>query len=343
MKKLFLSMVAAMLATVSFAQSDLVATLTHGTSIFAYYGDNALVEAVEAASEGDVITLSSGTFNGATINKALTIRGAGMYVDQAHGIQATRVGQTRFNIPDDATADTRVEDMEIIGDFWFYGNSNKYVYANRIKCGDDVSNTYHDLSFVGCYAVVSHCVGSIDSQANNANYNQDYGNVFCTNSVLLEGITGNGQTRTNVYQNCLIKKTFDGDYYATIKNCILIEEENYTSGLSANNAVTNCIGFYNTTNGTEKSVFRNFVGTNNINLTGDDRNIFENDSRNGSGCNYSLSTVAAATYLGDDNTQVGIYGGANPFSTTPKTPRITTFDAAATNNNGTLSVTINVE
>ncbi len=78
MKKLFFLMAAIMVVTMSFAQSSTLATLSHNGQMSIFYGSDALKSAHDAAQHGDVITLSSGTFNGVTITKALTIRGAGM-------------------------------------------------------------------------------------------------------------------------------------------------------------------------------------------------------------------------------------------------------------------------
>ena len=79
MKKLFVTlMVALMSAAMSFGQNTLVATLTHKSDIKAFYGINALQQAHAAAADGDIITLSSGTFQAINITKGVTIRGAGM-------------------------------------------------------------------------------------------------------------------------------------------------------------------------------------------------------------------------------------------------------------------------
>ena len=86
MKKFFFSMVVLVIATMSYSQNTLVATLSHGDEVSMYYGSKALVNAVDAAKSGDVITLSSGTFKTCDISKGITIRGAG-----AEGEKATFV------------------------------------------------------------------------------------------------------------------------------------------------------------------------------------------------------------------------------------------------------------
>ena len=59
--------------------------------------------------------------------------------------------------------------------------------------------------------------------------------------------------------------------------------------------------------------------------------------------NFELTDAAAAKYLGEDGTQVGIYGGANPFDPTPTNPKVKKFAISSTANNGKLNVKINVE
>ena len=58
------------------------ATLIHEGTLSSFTGVDALKDAAAAAADGDVITLSSGTFNGCDITKAITLRGAGMEADE---------------------------------------------------------------------------------------------------------------------------------------------------------------------------------------------------------------------------------------------------------------------
>ena len=58
---------------------------------------------------------------------------------------------------------------------------------------------------------------------------------------------------------------------------------------------------------------------------------------------YELTEEAAATYLGNDGTQVGIYGGSSPFNANPTSPQVTKFSVNSTTENGQLKVKINVE
>ena len=91
MKKFFVSLV--MLLSLSaasvFAQSSLIATLSHEGEITAFYGADALKEAHEAAAHGDAITLSSGAFHATDITKAITLCGAGMQMDTVNNVLPT--------------------------------------------------------------------------------------------------------------------------------------------------------------------------------------------------------------------------------------------------------------
>jgi hypothetical protein len=53
------------------AQDVQLATLQSGEDLQVFYGVDALKNALDAAGNGDLITLSAGTFNAATITKAV--------------------------------------------------------------------------------------------------------------------------------------------------------------------------------------------------------------------------------------------------------------------------------
>ena len=85
--RLFCLLVLALLTgTLAQAQTSLMATLNHEGTISTFYGARALQQAHQAAASGDVITLSSGTFQAENIAKAVTVRGAGMDVTSANGL-----------------------------------------------------------------------------------------------------------------------------------------------------------------------------------------------------------------------------------------------------------------
>ena len=60
--------------------------------------------------------------------------------------------------------------------------------------------------------------------------------------------------------------------------------------------------------------------------------------------NFELTETAVATYLGNDGTQVGIYGGNLPYDENPTIPQITKCNVASKSTaDGKLSVDIEVK
>ena len=99
-----------MIATVSFAQNHLVATLTHEGTVKNFYGASALQEAHETATHGDIINLSSGTFTATNITKAITLRGAGMDSDSIMNREPTCIaGSFTINITDEISTNLTIE------------------------------------------------------------------------------------------------------------------------------------------------------------------------------------------------------------------------------------------
>ena len=111
MKKLFLSLALLTLATMSYAQSNLVATLSHQGEISVFHGAGSLKNAMAEADHGDIITLASGRYNAVDITKAITLRGAGTEADDAStGAARTEIlGNFDINIPDSINATLTIE------------------------------------------------------------------------------------------------------------------------------------------------------------------------------------------------------------------------------------------
>ena len=136
MKKFFLSLVALIVsATAMFAQSSMLATLSHEGNISTFYGATALRDAHNAAAHGDIITLSSGTFVSVNITKAITLRGAGCEINTELQIEPTVItGDFTIKIPNDVTQRLTIEGI-YHNDFLYYQNNlkNATFIKNRFK------------------------------------------------------------------------------------------------------------------------------------------------------------------------------------------------------------------
>lgn len=113
MKKIILSIMALASMVVVKAQNEAItATLQHGDDVSVFTGVNAFVSAHEVAVDGDVITLSSGTFTPTTITKSVSIYGAGF---EADGTNVTETTVFSASIVIGSTDSTPLSDVHIEG------------------------------------------------------------------------------------------------------------------------------------------------------------------------------------------------------------------------------------
>lgn len=355
MKKMFLMLIAVTVGTLSgFAQSDLVATLSHGSNLSTYYGADALSEAYTAAAEGDVITLSPGTFNAVNIEKAITVRGAGMMSNKDNeNIQPTRIlGNFMVIMQDADTRTPSLESVRCLNIVRFCGSLdtiNKLKQVNIIKC-------YFD-NYVDCWNCNAKFVCCIMASIRSTMQSEEWGSIpswRMSNTIVdcLECVIKGAYTEpyNSVYpeyialikmRNCIAFLDCNGYSMkeSSFENCILKVDEKYNP-LPASCIIYKCVFLGDS----DKLV--NVPSANNTILSGGYESIFKTltDLSTANELEtYELTPTAAATYLGDDGKQVGIYGGTNPFDPTPSNPQIKKFTVDSSVNSGKLSVKINVE
>lgn len=320
MKKLFLSLVAAMMcATATFAQKDRVATLTHEGTVKTFYGTDALREALEAADDGDVISLSSGVFHIERISKGVTILGAGMQDDEEQNVEKTwirGISSTGYqckigvNISEDAEHPLNFKNVQVGDDYHKLQLYSDLRDATFTKCfiegGIDEENAVcKNVNFVQC-----SCKYINHKQDSEANYLNCY----------IEAHSG-FQIRTGSsisFMNCtLIGDCFYNFNNSTFLNCVLYETSTSSTSddrLNTSNTVDNCLGYHHHT---EKTVWDNGKSCKVIHT-----DIFKE------GTFYELTDEAKALISSTDGTEIGMYGGQYPYNPIPDGPRITKFNVA---------------
>lgn len=333
MKRVFSMLVALTVAVMSYSQSSLVATLSHNGEISAYYGNTALKEAHDAAEHGDIITLSSGTFASVNITKALTIRGAGIYVDSIARVLPTLIsGNFDINIPDSTEQHLTMEGI--------YNNNTISVAglpsgASFLKCRfftfSNKSTSQagrRDITFVHCKIT------------NGVNLDNSF--VTYINSYIALPYNTTPYPSSSEYLNCFIVRssTSANIYNSNLTNCIIYDKTSnsytlststayYCLGISSDVNIFSQISNENTTNmmftGELNTIFKTYTGTY------DDNETFE------------LTDEAKTLYLGNDQTEVGMYGGTLPFNPLLSYPKIVKFNVASESTaDGKLSVDIEV-
>lgn len=344
MKKFFVSLVMLLSTSVVslFAQSSLIATLSHESEVTVFYGSDALKEAYAKAVGGDVITLSSGSFSAINISKAITLRGAGMAMDTVNNIMPTILNGDFTISESDSIHNLTLEGL-------YHNHTMKYSgtieSAQFIRCRFNIitgssSNKLSNCSFLNCrISQEFYCLG--------------YGNMFYNSIVedisfswLNNFGSWNGCLGSGSFYNCVINidlrnpsTMYPGS--SSFENCILIYDASTVilpKGTSAYNCLvvgtTNDI-FSDVPNNTNKvvslysDVFKTYKTM--ASIAGNDDETFE------------LTDAAKTKYLGLDGTQVGIYGGAIPYTTSVAIPKITKCNVAAKSTvDGMLSVDIEV-
>lgn len=337
MKKLLLFLTVTLMGCFgAHAQSSLIGTLSHDGEVTVYYGADALIKAHEAAEPGDVITLSAGTFTATTITKAVTIRGAGMMLEQTPTIIS---GRLNFNLEqnEDDIYSLNLEGLRIL-EYLFKGSMKSPSFLRCYFDDGNISTKYDNATFVNCYI-------------KNFGSRTSYTYPICSTSL----------------NNCVIQSYMNdnGNHTVALNNCIVLGFSEYgqaygwTSIYSDSTTWTNCI-------------IRAFDSSNRTNIAFGGGNVFINTRYQGTGSNpfsrvtssctntkkvaddlalfkadtfYELSDELANNedWMGNDGTQIGIYGGVMPFDPTPTNPQITKFKVAnKTSADGKLSVDIEV-
>lgn len=318
--------------TKAFAQTQM-AMLQHNDTISAYYGMNSLIEAVAVATEGDIITLSSGTFTATNITKAITLHGAGCSSLGSLGVTPTFVsGDFTIDIANNNTSDLTIEGIFFQGTLVYY---NQIYHAKFNKCNFNIikpsgSGTYiirgamYDVQFINCFA------NNVEIYSLNNNVNI-YNSVF--GSFLPYG------TSINVYNSIFkYRRTTITSVMLFLYNSIVgrVSPTDYSNTITSNSSAFNCIEI--------DSVFTSTVQPFNCLRKDSYLEVFETFNGDFSfNETYTLKAEIDTTFLGTDGRSVGIYGGAMPYDPRPSYLILNRCNVASKSTvDGKLSVEIEV-
>lgn len=344
MKHLFSMAVALFMTATSFAQvvsEAISATLQRGESTTVYYGTDALKQALEDAEEGNIITLSSGTFSApSNFNKSVKIYGAGYEDDTLTGVARTFLagGISMSGLDGQHPDNFYMEGVWINGDV----NINKLEADTLIqgtkfvKCRMGtirMKNNSDATIFRQCY-IYGHIDGS-SSIATGFIAQNCYitGRVqwFDTKSAILvdHSILTTGDSHgPYLFKNSIFHAFWPYlDLGATAINCI--GNGSYLSHDNQNTLV-HCYTGYSNWNEYLASIFAD--GQGNLNYTLDDTQIPRR-----------WEIANPDVFIGDDGTAVGPAGGDYPWDKIPSTPRIISSKIANKTVGGKLHVTVKAE
>lgn len=337
MKKILFLFVALVSMSASMYADGLTATLQQGDKMTAFYGVNAFKDAYEAASDGAVITLSSGKFNDvATIEKSITIYGT--YAFDAASAETTLLGSMTIG-----ANNVKVEGIYFSGILTLGEISDCQI--KRCWVQKELTSTATHTN-----TVVDQCVIIADKAVAK-------GNNYCIKNSTISEFTGMNMPSNMAYiTNCVVW-VWSGAPYAIYKNNILMSEFSTVECLSPKEFYYNIIlsGYTRNTTHTTKIIFRDgCVNQGNIdNLNWRDyyneNHIFYDANGNPVSSSNAKGSLPAddmkegKTPLGQDGTVVGIKGGTG-FSEYPSIPRIISKEIDSnTDDKGKLNVKITVQ
>lgn len=333
--------------TVSQAQTSFIATLQHESEFTHYYGAGALKSAYSAAAEGDIITLSPGTFTwSGTLDKGITLRGA--------GVESSEKTFVSGDITFASTSEAREITVEGIR------------FSNNVYILNDASG-----SGQGTIKFIKNIINSQQS-TNAGTYSSDKGPAVRLYNNAIYDLYFNGNTHpdflfyncyvvnprssssnfsetTTAFVNCVIRWNTSGRsnyaHYLNFYNCIFNWTYGSYGGDDINYLLPNTATCYNCLSINKSKLFSNLVSGGNNSVTTKASDVFST-YRAGhiEGENFALTETAKATYIGTDGTQIGMQGGNYPYNTTVQYPVITTFNSdPQTDKTGSLNIEVKVD
>ncbi len=341
-KLLFLFVFTVMTGFCAMAQNTLMATLNHEGEVSVFYGVNAIKLANDAAVDGDIISLTGGTFKATTLTKAVTLRGTGVYPNEDAQTIATRITDDFYINIADTEHQLVIEGINFLNAFYNKCNIQNPLFR---KC------IFRTVYLSGAYSSTSLTSGTfINCYISELRSNLYYDCYQCTMSLIncfVNNIYENNGSPYNVYTcvNSIIGlktgSSTNDISYSSFDNCIFFGKESDCGKLGISNNANNCVA----TGPGMEHIFDNFlVGGNTV--VEDISAIFKDFD----GTSYTdvstfeLTDEAARTYLCVDGSQVGIHGGSCPLDFVMPALRFTKCVVAnKSTSDGKLSVDIEVE
>ena len=331
MKKILFSILALCGSIVATAQStdETSAILQHGDQISIYKGNTGLQQAYANAAEGDVINLSSGTFKPVTIEKAITIYGVG-FEDNAETNTPRTLIDGEWNIG---------KDGNILDGFYMEGvSTNSYVYFRGQIKNALIRRCY--LGYTVTFYYYSENVVFNQCRFNNGIYGRDN----LTNRLLISNCYVNGRIYGFVPQSfvnidhSIVTTLYSGNFQNAQflwTNSILYAGNNDKVPVGAFSTVKNCIVVNGAGTFDNNMIVENCHYVDLANIFADSENIDYDASR-------TFVLKEPTTYVGTDNTPIGLSGGAG-WNKIPSKPYVSKLSAtpSGTNLNVTYEAGVN--
>lgn len=331
MKKILLSIVCCLLATVQYvhAQDYGKVFLQHAGKITNTFAGNDMDKAITAAAEGDTLFLSKGRFNSNfTINKSLSLIGSGVN-DNGSQYNSTWLewnGETNVQPENDKTiASVYVEGISFSYSFNVRGKVDNLIikkcYFNNSLYLNDYSSEFKKVAIDRCRLSSIGMNGNIQElTAKNCKISQVYGQggTAASCKIINCNVRQVNSSTKAMFVNSIINQVDDGTSSYLGENAILV------------NTLFHVLNGYDPMEKTSQQDCWSTTETVISNNTGD------------MDCTMTAEQLKSAGYLGVDGTVVGIEGGVNPYSLIIHAPSINSKSTTVDLNKKKVTINVNV-
>lgn len=300
--------------------------LQHQGNVVVYPLDS-LNAALRDAADGDTLFLSKGVYPGFTIDKKITVRGAGE--------ETVVAGTITVAIPDSVRLTATVLEGIKMNDY--NGDIVVTMPVNGFKIKQCAFfNLKLDAVMEGVFIDRCLCNSSITLTSMTEEYMTKVRSMLVTQSKIrafvFDGVTTNDITLTN----CLVRGFRNGSCSnfrgAAINSIIGYEGTGSSYTYKSCSFINSLICIYRRT--IDSSCY-----TENC-WTSEDTNLVKNPYSTDFFCMYSSDELLENGYIGNDGTIVGCYGGAHPLTLELSVPKVLSSDVKMDNENRKLNVNL---
>ena len=278
----------------AFSQTEDTKVILQSGAATTIYDGTQISTAIGAASKGDILYLSEGTYDSFTIDKEILVRGVG---------ENTWIeGDVTISIPNNATLTQAVlEGVNVSGTITLTQPATNLIIRNTKVLDVKVNGALTNGLIDRCWITGTFWMN------NNTN------NTTVKNSKVKFISAGSLTYNTCTFLNCNIGKRKNNTTAAVFTNCIIGSYKN--------------LGEMNGLGTMESSVFTNTLFNTydgSIGSSSSKTNCYFISEYDGACDQNTLeSRVDLSEYLGTDGTQVGVYGGTTPFTLDPQVAKVT--------------------
>lgn len=341
-RNIILSVIVMCCITMAQAQKTdvMTATLQHGDDVTVFTTQTAFANAYAAAVDGDVITLSPGTFNATNLTKSVNIYGSGFEENETDGTGISTInGSITIGVTNETLSDIHIEGVKINGNLTNNASSPlQDIYFKKCYIGNtSINSEITNVTFCNC--VMGSITGVYNIMANNLLITNCHFGIITTfqpgSTVLIDHSIVTGCTSHYEGGNISPTHALNVSQF-TWKNCCFTSQNTdygYWQRVGRGSLLYNCL-YYKYIGGTDNANLHDCT------LVSD--NAMFSDANN---ANYSAErtfTLQQPTvWIGDDDTEIGIRGGLYPWNKVPATPVVKSLQLDVDGTN--LNVTFDAE